>query len=196
MFLNYKVYTKQQSDNNDYKTMKTLRDLTLEQRTQIGQYYKDGLTAKDIAPLYGIKKSDVNNTIAFLRSSGVEIPFKVKKKKHKELLILPTDFKSGVSPKTKHTKMEKREAYRIYRTAGSIEAVMTELIVSKEIAYYLMKQGRELSGVKAPRRGKRARKTSVAPKITSKVESPDRFQPWFVFVSGGIWTLIIQQIFW
>lgn len=86
--------------------MKTFKEITLAERTEIGQYYKDGLTASAIAPLYGTDKKTINNVVSFLRNHGVIIPFKVKPRsiKPKELLVIPEESKtSSVKPKRKYT---------------------------------------------------------------------------------------------
>lgn len=173
--------------------MTTLKSLTLEQRTQIGQYYKDGLTAKAIAPLYGLKQGDVNNAITFLRKNGVQIPFKnkrvEKKVKTPELLVLP-EVKTAVKKmvaKRKYANSEKREAYRIYRTNGKtgVNEIMSTFEVTKNMAYYLIQQGRTLSGVKG--------KVRVA-----HVSTPSRRiegDNVGFFVLGAIATLLVQSIF-
>ena len=141
--------------------MKAFKDLSLKERTEIGQFYKDGLEANAIAPLYGTDVRAVQNVVTYLRTHGVEIPYKIKRWKKKtattpELLVLPEEPKPVAKTSTKkdgrfiYKNSDKRTAYSMYRHDG-IDAVVAHFKTTKSKAYYLMQEGRELSGVKGKR---------------------------------------------
>lgn len=172
--------------------MKTFKDLSLEQRTQIGQYYTDGLEASAIAPLYGTDKKVINNVVHFLRKSGVVIPYKIArpvKKVKQELLVLPTNndvVKAKILQRWSNS--DKREAYKIYRESN-IQAVMARFNTTEQKAYYLMQKGRKISGVK----GKRQYTVKATPKPAVKQESNSESLGFFVI--GAVVGAVLGAIF-
>lgn len=117
-----------------------MKELTLEKKLQIGNYFKDGLKAKDIAPLYGITETNVYTVIDMLRRQGVVIPFKNIKRKKTELLPTVNEVKKmvgvGTSPKAEQIDWEKavKESMKIEREKSEKEHVLIEnLLKVKDI---------------------------------------------------------------
>lgn len=136
-----------------------LRHINLETRVQMGKYFTDGLKARKIALIYKTTPTIVNNVIAGLRKNGVIIPYKNKRKIRvvetpvvkttPELLVFPKEFNLR-KEKRLWSNADKRRAYQIYRT-GNVKDVATEFEVTLAMAYYLISQGRKVSGIKGKR---------------------------------------------
>ena len=128
--------------------MKTFKDITLEQRTQIGNYYKDGMKATAIAPLYGTDAKTVYNIVSYLREHGMVIPAKLVVKKRvkaqpKELLVLPDEPKKENLTRTSWSDSKKKQAYYLYKKEN-VTSVMKEFNINESKAYYLIQEGRKL----------------------------------------------------
>lgn len=122
--------------------------IPLETKIEIAKLFAEGKLAKDIAPLYGLRTTQVNSTVQAMRKRGMVIPYK------RPYPGKPTSAKNWTAEET-------AEVIRLYEDGEKVKVIAEKFGVSRTTIYHKVADVRMLGGTVTRKRNLPTRRTLI-----------------------------------